>query len=81
MNKLSYLKSHLVTLYLKEGESLKRENLAHLIYCLDELILKNERISKEEILKNFEIYSDYMLEVKMVYFILKNMLEKEGLEL
>ena len=77
MNSLSHLKSHLVSLYLQEREPVKKENLAHLIYYMDELILKNNRISKDEILKDFEIYSDYMLEVKMIYYVLKGMLERE----
>jgi hypothetical protein len=77
VNNLSHLKSHLVSLYLQEGDPLKRENLSHLTYCLDELILKNNRVSKDEILRDFEVYSDYMLEVKMIYYVLKGLLEKE----
>ena len=75
MNNLNYLKSHLVALYQQEENPLRKENLAHLIFCMDELILNKARISKEEILDTFKTYSEYMLEVKMVYYILKNMLE------
>lgn len=80
MNNFSHLKSHLVSLYLQEPSILKKENLAHLIYCLDELLLGNNRITKDEILKDFEAYSDYMLEVKMIYYVLKGLLEKERIE-
>lgn len=80
MNKLSYLKSHLVGLHLKESDALRKENLSHLIYCLDDLILKKNRITKDEILRDFEIYSDYMLEVKMVYFILRGILNESNFE-
>lgn len=77
MNKLCYLKSHLVSLHLQETNQMRKENLAHLIYCLDELILGKKRITETEILKDFEVYSDYMLEIKMAYYILKGYLEQK----
>lgn len=76
---MSYLKSHLIGLYQQEASPVKRENLAHLILCMDELILNKQRISKQEILDNFKAYSDFMLELKMVYFVLKNMFKEEDL--
>lgn len=77
MNILVKLKSYLMSAYTNEMDMLKRENLRHLIYCIDELILGKTRVSKDEILNDFEVYSDYMLEVRMVYYVLKGYLNKE----
>lgn len=77
MNILVKLKSYLMSAYTNEMDVLRRENLRHLIYCIDELILGKARVSKDEILNDFEVYSDYMLEVRMVYLMLKGYLNKE----
>lgn len=71
---LMYIKSQLLSMYNKESDALKRENIAHLTYLLDELILDKNRVSKDEILREVEIYSEYMFELKMIYYVLKGAL-------
>lgn len=73
---LMYIKSQLLSMYNKESDALKRENLSHLTYLIDELILEKFRISPGEVLREFEIYSEYMLELKMVYYVLKGILRE-----
>lgn len=77
---LMYIKSQLLSMYNKESDALKRENMAHLTYLIDELILDKGRISSDEVLREFEIYSEYMLELKMVYYVLKGVLRKSKVD-
>ena len=73
---LMYIKNHLMSMYSKEMDVLKKENLSHIYYLIDELILNKDRVSQDEILREVEIYSEYMLELKMVYYVLKGILKE-----
>lgn len=72
-NKLIKIKSYLITLAAKESDDLRLSNINHLIYCLDELILEKNRISFDEILSNFKSYSEFIFELKICYYMLKNL--------
>lgn len=71
---LNKVKSHLVGLDQRETDPIKKENINHLTYMIDELILGKNRISNAEILDTFNAYSERMLDVKICYLIMQKLL-------